>query len=293
MTVPMPGGVEPSNLGKVFWPEDGLTKGDLLEYYRAVAPRLLSHLRHRPLTVKRYPDGIEGPFFYQKNTPNYAPDWVATVWLPAENERGEVRYPMCNDRRTLLWLGNQASIELHPWISRMDHLDRPDHLILDIDPPEGGFGAAVRAAQLVREVLHDHGLDGIAKTSGAKGMHVYVPLVRRHDYEQVRRAAHRVAAEAASREPGFATVEFFKKERAGRVFIDYTRVGPRAHIIATYSPRARPGATVSFPVPWNRLDRIDPREFTIRTVPPMLEDGDPWSELRPGPFRLSRDITAE
>lgn len=287
----VPQGIEPSNLDKVYWPGAGLSKGDLLAYYRAVAPRLLPHLRHRPLTVKRYPDGVSGPSFYQKNTPKYAPEWVQTTWLAAGNEEGRVRYTLCNDRRTLLWLGNQASIELHPWLSRVDHLDRPDHLVLDIDPPEGRFDLAVRVALLVREVLATHGVDGIAKTSGAKGMHVYVPLVRRHGYEQVRRAASRVAEEAASREPDLATDQFFKKERRGRVFIDYTRVGPGAHVIAAFSPRARAEATVSFPVAWKRLERVDPREFTIKTVPPMLERDDPWRTLSPAPRTLPRDLT--
>src|SRR5919197_1464441 len=161
-----------TNLDKVFWPQEGLTKGDLVEYYRAVAPVVLPHLRNRPLTVKRYPNGIDGETFFQKNAPRGTPQWVRTIRLPAESAKREVDYIVCNDERTLLWLGNQAAIELHPWMSRVDRLERPDWLILDVDPPEGRFDLAVRTALVTHEVLEEVGLPGCAKTSGAKGVHV-------------------------------------------------------------------------------------------------------------------------
>src|SRR5436190_22400655 len=150
MTGAMAEDVKLTNLEKVFWPEDGLTKGDLVEYYRSVSSVLLPHLRNWPLTVKRYPDGIGGETFFQKNAPRGTPDWVRTVTLPAESAKREVAYVLCNDRRTLLWLGNLASIELHPWLSRVDRLERPDWLVMDIDPLEGGFARSVRAALAAR-----------------------------------------------------------------------------------------------------------------------------------------------
>lgn len=283
----MPGGEELSNLDKPYWPDDGLRKGDLIDYFRAVAPVMLPHLRGRPLTLIRYPDGIAGPSFYQKQTPSYAPAWVRTVTLPSERgRRKEVAYTLCNDERTLVWVANQGSIELHPWLSRTDRLDRPDYLVLDIDPPPGAFDLAVRTAFLVRETLRELGLDGVAKTSGAKGVHVYVPISRRHGYDVVSVAARVLADRVAEQEPDLVTTEFLKRERGGRVFLDFTRIGPGKHMAAPYSPRARPGAPVSFPVPWERLESVDPAEFNLRTVPDLVRDADHWARLSPKPQSL-------
>ncbi|MFL5798996.1 MAG: non-homologous end-joining DNA ligase [Actinomycetota bacterium] len=292
----MPGGVELSRLDKVFWPDEGLTKGDLIDYVRAVAPQFLRNLRNRPLTVIRYPDGIERGSFYQKQTPDYAPKWVRTVSLPADSGRGkrkEVRYALCNDQRTLVWLANQASIEFHPWLSRVDRIERPEFLIMDVDPPAGHFDLAVRTALVVREVLQRNGMESAAKTSGAKGVHLYVPLQRRHGYGEVARAAFALAAQAAEAEPDLITIEFRKKERGDRVFLDATRIGPGKHVVAAYSPRARPGGTVSFPVPWKDLERVAPQDFTIRNVPRLIGDRDPWRDLMPGPQRLPRELLRE
>ena len=281
-----------TNLDKPLWPEDGITKGDLIEYYRSVAPALVPSLRGRPLTVKRYPNGIAGETFFQKNAPKGTPPWVKTVRLPAESAKREVDYVLCNDTRTLLWLGNLASIELHPWLSRVDRLERPEWLVLDVDPPEGKFDLAVQTAFLTSEVLRERGVEGVAKTSGAKGVHMYVPLQRRYRYEEVNRAAHAIAVAVSEREPSLVTAEFKKAERGGRVFLDYTRSRMGQHVVAPFSPRARPGATVSFPVSWSELDRIEPRDFTIETVPKLLERGDPWNSLRPKPQALPRELLA-
>ncbi len=283
----MPGGVEPSNLDKVYWPEAGLTKGDLLAYYRAVAPYLVRELRNRPLTVKRYPDGVHGFAFYQKNTPKYAPDWVDTVTLRAESARRDVAYTMCNSKRTLLWLGNQAAIELHPWISRADRIDRPDYLVFDLDPPEEGFEASMEMAFLVKEALDEAGLHALAKTSGSKGVHVYAPLQRRYHYRDVLRAAERIAATVEERHPDLATTDFSKATRAGRVLLDTRRNVPGQHVAAPYSPRARPAASVSWPVTWDELKKVGPEDFTIVTAPKILErEGDRWRNLLPKPQRL-------
>lgn len=287
----MPAGIEPSNLDKVFWPDTGLTKGDLIAYFEAVAPFVLPALKDRPLTVIRYPDGIEGFSFYQKNTPKYAPSWVSTIGLRAESADRTVNYVVCNSKRTLLWLANQAAIELHPWLSRRDRLDRPDHLVLDLDPPAGAFDLAVEVAFLTREVLDESGLESAIKTSGAKGLHLYVPLRRRHNYELVRRAAVRIAERIVERSPDLATMEFKRASRGDRLYVDVGRNAPGAHIVAPFSPRARPGATVSFPVEWKKLNRIRPDDFTIRDVPRRLDrDGDRWAELMPTAQSLPAEL---
>jgi bifunctional non-homologous end joining protein LigD len=286
----MAGGVERKNLEKVFWPDSGQTKGDLLEYFDAASPYLLPFLRDRPLTVIRYPDGIGGPSFYQKNTPKYAPHWVKTAKLPSPgSRRGEVSYTLCNSKRTLMWLANQASIELHPWLSRVDRTERPDFLVFDLDPPAGGFDAAVDVAFIVRDVLAEAGLQAVPKTSGSKGIHLYIPLQRRHGYGEVRSVAADLAARIEEAAPDRATSEFRKAKRAGRLFLDIGRNAPGAHIVAPYSPRAREKAPVSFPVAWEDLKKVRPEDFTIENVPRALaQHGDRWRELQPKPQSLSK-----
>ena len=279
-----------TNPDKVLWPEEGFTKQDLVEYLRTVSPAMLPHLRSRPLTARRFPNGIDGETFFQKNAPKGTPPWVRTVTLPAESAKRDVAYVLCNDARTLAWLGNLASIELHPWLSRVDRLERPDWLIMDIDPLEGGFALAVRAALCARDVLSEHGLEGCAKTSGGKGVHVYVPLQRRYEFDRVRDAGLRLSMLVEEREPSLVTTRFHKGERQGKVFMDYTRNRPGQHVVAPYSPRARPGSPVSFPVAWARLERVEPLEFTIASVPKLLERGDPWPELCPPRQSLPREL---
>jgi bifunctional non-homologous end joining protein LigD len=285
----VPGGVEISNRDKVFWPDDGLTKGDLLDYFDSVAPFILPFLRDRPLTVIRYPDGIGGFSFYQKNTPKYAPGWVKTVKLPSPgSRRGDVSYVLCNSKRTLMWLVNQAAIEFHPWLSRNDRIERPDFLVFDLDPPPGQFEVAVEVAFGMREVLEEAGLQAVPKTSGSKGVHLYVPIQRRYSYEAVRTAATRVAATVEEAHPDMTTTEFRIANRGGRLFLDIGRNAPGAHIVAPYSPRARPAAPVSFPVSWDALRKVKPTDFTIRNVPDLLAGhGDAWKELLPPPQAIS------
>ena len=284
----MPGGVERSNLEKVFWPDSGLTKGDLLDYFDAVADVILPALRDRPLTVKRYPDGIDGFSFFQKNTPKYAPDWVKTVGLWAGSARRDVHYTLCNSKRTLLWLANQAAIELHPWLSRTSRLEHPDHLVFDLDPPPDQFHVAVEVAMAVKEMLDQYRIEGAVKTSGAKGIHVYIPIQRKFHYHAAREAAVNLAQEVERQMPEIVTTEVRLAKRGGRLFLDIGRNAPGAHIVAPYSPRARSGATVSFPITWDELPTVRPESFTIQTVPKILgERGNVWKELMPPPQNLS------
>jgi len=284
-------GVALTNLDQPLFDGAEATKGSLVDYLDAVADRLVEVLRDRPLSVVRARPG-QAPFM-QKNVPKYAPPWVETVSLWAETSKREVAYALCNDRRTLLWFANQRAVEYHPALVRTPGWDRPTHLVLDLDPPEGdAFPMAVRAAHLVRRALADAGLDGAVKTSGAKGVHVFVPVDDRATIDEVAVASRALAARAERLDPALATTAFIKEDRGGRVFLDSTRAGG-ATVVAAYSPRVRPGTPVSFPVPWDDLDRVDPRQFTVRTAAALLDGRDPWAELMPAPQALPPDLVEE
>jgi bifunctional non-homologous end joining protein LigD len=272
--------VEVTRPDKPLWPGLGITKRAFVDYLGSVADRMLPWLRDRPLTVIRAPDGVDGQRYFQKDTPGYAPWWIRTVTIPAPSAKREVAYTVCNDAATLAWLGNQAALEFHPAPVRRDRLERPDLLVVDIDPPEGAFGAAVDVAFLVLEVLDDLGLSALVKTTGGKGLHIVVPIVRHVSPEQLRHAATRLTAIVADRRPDQVTAEFRKAARKGRVMLDPSRNGTGATIVAPYSPRARAEATVSFPVLPDELRSIEPDDFTVATVPQRLDDGGPerWTE---------------
>jgi DNA ligase D-like protein (predicted polymerase) len=204
-----------------------------------------------------------------------------------------VSYALCNDRRTLLWFANQRAIEYHPALVRVDQPDRITHLVLDLDPPEAdAFSMAVRAANAVRQALTDVGLTGAVKTSGAKGLHVFVPIDANASFEDSAAATRAIARRAELLDPDIATTAFVKADRGGKVFVDSTRVGG-ATVIAAYSPRVRPGVPVSFPVAWEALDDITPADFTVHTALRQLDDRDPWLEHMPEPQTLSPDLIAE
>ena len=285
-------GVELTNLDQPLFDGAEATKRDLVDYLDAVADRLLPELEDRPLSVIRVHRGQEA--FMQKNVPSYTPDFVRTIDLWAETSKRTVSYALCNDRRTLLWFGNQRAVEYHPALVRVDRLDRMTHLVLDLDPPEGDdtFAAAVAAAHLVRRALADVDLEGAVKTSGSKGVHVFVPVERRTTMEDAAAATRAIAARAAALDPDLATTEFVKDDRGGRVFVDATRVGG-ATVVAAYSPRVRPGVPVSFPVGWDELDTVSPRDFTIRTALERLGDSDPWAEQMPSPQRIPAALVEE
>jgi DNA ligase D len=281
-------GVKLTNLDQPLFEGAGATKRDLIDYLDAVRTRILPVLEDRPLSVIRVHRGQEA--FMQKNVPKYTPDWVPTVELWAETSKRAVRYALCNDRRTLLWFGNQRAVEYHPTLVRAGGTDRATHLILDLDPPEGdGFAAAVHAAHLVRTALQEVGLDGAAKTSGAKGVHVFVPIDDRATLEETAAATRAIAERAAALDPAAATTAFVKSERGGKVFVDSTRAGG-ATVIAAYSPRVRPGVPVSFPVPWDELDSVTPADFTVHTALERLGDRDPWVELMPPPQTIPTEL---
>jgi bifunctional non-homologous end joining protein LigD len=287
-------GVKLSHLDQPVFDGAGATKGDLVAYLDAVHERMLPELRERALSVVRARLG-QAPFM-QKNLPTYAPDWIRTTTVWANASKREVRYPVCDDRRTLVWLANQRAVEYHPALVRVDSWFQT-HLILDLDPPDDvdpddGFRMAVAAALLVRQALHDAGLSGGLKTSGAKGVHVFVPLAEDQEMSDVAAATRALAARAARLDDRVATTEFVREDRGGKVFVDSTRAGG-ATVVAAYSPRARPGVPVSFPVTWDQLEHVTPSDFTVLSAVERLDDGDPWAAAMAEPQTLPADLVAE
>jgi bifunctional non-homologous end joining protein LigD len=284
-------GVSLTNLDQPLFDGADATKRDLVDYLDAVHDRIIPQLRDRPLSVIRVLRG-QAPFM-QKNVPKYTPPWVRTVPLWAESSKREVSYALCDDRRTLLWFANQRAVEYHPTLFRTDRWDHPTHLVLDLDPPSGdAFGLAVRAAHLVRQALADAGMAGAVKTSGAKGVHVFVPIEAQATTEEVAAATRAVAARAERLDPALATTAFVRDDREGKVFLDSTRAGG-ATVVAAYSPRVRPGAPVSFPVAWDELDRVAPADFTVHTAARLIADHDPWADQMPDPQRLDSGLIEE
>jgi bifunctional non-homologous end joining protein LigD len=261
-----------SNLDKLFWPEERITKGDLLSYYRAVADVLVPHLRDRPFTMKRYPDGWKGEFFFQKDAPKHMPDWIPTAEIEVSTResprrRRKIRAPLVNDELALLWMVNMGCIDMNTWYSRVDKLDRPDFVLFDLDPsPDVGFAETVQVALLVKEALDALELESCAKTSGSDGMHVLVPITRRYTYDDTRRFAEVVAGALARRHQGLVTTEWSKSKRRG-VLIDSNQNGEGKTIASVYSVRPRAGAPVSTPLQWDEVnDSLDPAAFTMEAV---------------------------
>jgi bifunctional non-homologous end joining protein LigD len=261
-----------SNLDKVFFPQDRITKGDLIEYYRAVAPVLVPHLKERPFTMVRWPDGIEAGRFFQKDAPSHMPDWIPTfrtLVSTRESPRKKkwVNFPLVNDELALLWMVNMGCIDMNAWYSRIDKPERPDFVLFDLDPsPDVGFKEAVQVALLVKQALDAFGLAGFPKTSSERGMHVLVPVERRYTYDDTRQFAEIVAGAIARTHRGLATTEWTKSKRRG-VLIDANQNGEGKTIASVYSVRPRPGAPVSTPLRWEEVNEgLDPLAFTMDVV---------------------------
>jgi bifunctional non-homologous end joining protein LigD len=285
-----------SNLDKPFWPEEGITKGDLLAYYRDVAPVLVPHLRDRPFTMKRYPDGWNGKHFFQKDAPTHTPDWIRTVPFPATTrdtrERRIVDYLLVNDDLALLWVVNMGCIDMNAWYSRVDKPERPDWVLFDLDPSEDvGFEETIEVALLVKETLDLLELGSYAKTSGSRGIHVLVPVARRHTYDDTRAFAEIVAGAIARANPGLATTEWSKRKRRG-VLIDANQNGFGKTIASVYSVRPRAGAPVSTPLRWEEVrPGLDPAAFTMEAVlDRVARDGDLFAGVLSTKQTLSRAL---
>ncbi|WP_097194013.1 DNA polymerase domain-containing protein [Blastococcus aggregatus] len=282
-------GVALSSLDSPLGDDLGVTKRQLVDYLDAVAERLVPQLAGRPLSVKRVRPGQ--PPFMQRNVSKGAPDWVRTAPMWSEGSHREIHQVVCDDRRTLLWLGNQRAVELHVPFFRIGNPE-PTGLVLDLDPPEGAdFSVVVATAHLVRQALQGAGLAGAVKTSGSKGVHVVVPVTGSPG-EDVAAATRALAARTAALDTDLATTAYLLEDREGRVFVDSTRSG-QATIVAPYSPRLRPGLPVSFPVAWDALEDVRPGDVTVTTAPGLLGDDDPWARALPDPQRLPAELVAE
>jgi bifunctional non-homologous end joining protein LigD len=267
---------------KILFPEDRITKRDLVDYYRDIAPWILPHLRDRPLAMECYPDGIDQLGFIRKDTPAYYPGWIRTV-VVRKKTGGSVRHVVCNDAATLVCLANQACVTPHIWLSRTDKLDRPDQMVFDLDPSGDSFEPVKATAQSLKELLDQLGLPAYLKTTGSRGLHVAVPLRRSEDFDAVRAFAREVARVLVSEEPEQRTLEQRKGMRRGRVFVDTNRNAYAQNMALAYAERARRGAPVSVPLDWRELTREDlrPQGVTIRTVFDRLEAlGDLWADFR-------------
>ena len=275
-----------SNPRKVFFPELGHTKEDLARYYVEVADAATLHLRERPTTMKRFVDGVEGEFFFQKRVPKGSPEWLetATVHFPSGRSATEL---VANDAAHLVWAVNLGVIDFNPWPCRRADLDRPDELRIDLDPtPEVGFDEVRQVALCVREVLADHELNGYPKTSGSRGIHVNVRVRPEYGFTEVRRAALALAREVERRVPKLATSKWWKEERHG-VFVDYNQNARDRTVASAYSVRPTPDARVSCPLDWDEVPDADPAELRLDTVPARLSDrGDPSATIDDDPGSL-------
>ncbi len=276
-----------SHPDKVLFPGVGITKGDLAGYYRELAPVMLPYLEDRPLSLQRFPDGIDGDGFYQKEAGGHFPDFVDRVTV--KKEGGSVHQVVCNKAATLVYLAGQAVITPHPWLSRTGRLHRPDLLVFDLDPPGEGFEPVKRAARDVREMLEEIGLISFVKTTGSKGLHVVAPLDRSADFDAVRALARDAARLLAARHPDRLTVEVRKDKRKGRLFLDTARNAYAQTAVAPYAVRALPGAPVAAPLDWEELGdgKLDARSYTLQNVRRRLgQREDPWK----GMMRRARSI---
>lgn len=272
--------VEVKRADKVLFPGGGgakeYTKGDLVDYYRSVAPFMLPHLRGRPLMLERHPDGVDGPTFMQKNTPEHYPEWISRVEVPKED--GTVRHTVCEDTATLVYLADQACLTLHRWLSRTDHIDHPDRLVFDLDPAEDDFAQVREAAGLLRELLDALRLPSALMTTGSRGLHVVVPLTGQQDFDEVRAFARDVAGTLADAHPDRLTTAARKKDRGDRLYLDVQRNAYAQTAVVPYTVRARPGAPVATPLTWEDLDdaELDARRWTIADAVDQACT-DPWA----------------
>ncbi len=275
-----------TNADRLLFPDDGITKGDLFAYYEAVAPVLVPHLRDRPFTMKRYRAGIAGEGFFQKQAPQGMPRWIRTRQFRTFRREGGSRlvdFPLVNTSEALLWMVQMHCIDMNAWYSRIDKPDRPDFVVFDLDPPDGGFPLAVRVAHLVREALEALDLASYAKTSGADGIHVLVPITRRSSFDQTYEFAERVSRLLEERYPGLATTEWLKRKRSG-VLVDHRQNGWGKTIASVYSVRPRPAAPVSAPLRWEELtEDVTPRQFGMQEVLARVErEGDLYEAVLRG-----------
>ncbi len=272
--------VELKNLNKIFFPENKVTKGQVVEYYIRMAPKMLPIISNRPLVLTRYPDGIEGETmsFFEKNAPEGTPNWVKIKTIYSPTSKRDVNYIVCNDLDTLIWLANLAALEIHMPFSKIDNLDKPDLLFFDVDPePPATLSDAAEASLLLKDKLLDLGLTPFVKTSGKKGLHVVIPIVPEHTFEKARTFVHGIGVELA-KESDKIVSEFKDTKKPGKVFADYLQNSPLRTMVVPYSLRPTPEATVSTPLEWSEVKKgINPSDYTISSV--TKRAGNPWKDI--------------
>lgn len=269
-----------TNVDRVVFPADGITKGEVIAYYAAVGEVMMPELRRRPLSIVRFTKGIDQGGFFQKHRQKHYPAWIESVKLGAKTR---VDYPLCDSTAALVYFANQGAIELHVWPSRAEAPEHPDLLVFDLDPPEHGFELVRRTALRLRDLFGELGLPPFVKTTGGKGLHVVAPLDGRATFDEVAALCGGISKLLCARYPDELTVEFYKKDRKDRLFLDTMRNALGATIAAAYSVRGRPGAPVSAPIEWREVEdpALAPNGFTLRDVPRRLDAaGDPWAKLR-------------
>jgi bifunctional non-homologous end joining protein LigD len=283
--------VKLSSPDRVLYPEDGITKGDLFEYYKQVGPTIVPHLKDRPFTMKRYPHGIYGEAFFQKQAPKHLPSWIPTrqfrTW-PREGASRLVDFALVNTPEAVLFMVQNNCIDMNAWYSRVDKPDRPDFVLFDLDPPDDGFELAIEVAHLIRELLEELELLGYVKTSGADGIHVVAPITRRSTFEQTYDFAEKVSRLLERRHPGKVTTEWLKKKREG-VLVDHRQNGHGKTIASAYSVRPKPGAPVSTPLRWEELTKdVRPRTFGMdQALERIAKDGDLFAPVLEDPRPLA------
>ncbi|MFP4016905.1 MAG: non-homologous end-joining DNA ligase [Halanaerobiales bacterium] len=278
-----------SNIDKVFWPEQGYTKGDLINYYAEIYPYIEDFLYERPLSLKIYPDGINGKYFFQKNIPDHAPHWLSGVPIYSKHRREPITWVVVNKLSDLIWVANSASIELHSWFSTVKNLQKPSFAVFDLDPGEKStFRDVITVALLIKQVLDELSIQAFLKTSGKSGLHIYITLMERYTYEQAKNFLRSIAEMVIKLKPDLATIEWRKKEREGRVYIDYRQNGRGKTLPVPYSLRPTPAATVSAPLKWEELNHhIRPEDFTMESIFNRINRmGDLWAEIFEKPQEL-------
>jgi bifunctional non-homologous end joining protein LigD len=275
---------------RVLWPDAGITKGDLYDYFGAIADVMVPHVEDRPVSMQRFRGSVDEGFFFQKEVPKGAPEWVATVAVPKKN--GVVHHVLANDRATLQWLAQQGCVTPHVFTARADKLDRPDRVVIDLDPSLDDFAAVRRAARQCGEALRAAGLEPFAMVTGSRGIHVVVPIKRTRETEDVLAWVRGFAAALAEEHPDTLTTEFYKNKRDDRIYLDVARNAPAQTVVPPYAPRPRPGAPVATPLRWEELDDAALRAdgWTLKTVAARLDElgGDPWKDINKSARALPR-----
>ena len=274
--------VEVTNLDKIFWPEEGYTKGDVINYYDEMAQWILPYIKERPQSMRRTPNGITGDGFFQKNVAGSAPDWAETEKVHSESTNEDIEFLICNDKETLIYMANLGCIEINPWSSRVGSLDNPDYIIFDLDPNKASLKDMVTTAKKVKEILDGLGIKGYLKTSGGKGLHVFIPVKPKYTYEQTRDFSHIISQAVNKALPKITSLERMPKNRIGKVYLDFLQNGKGKTMACAYSLRPREGATASTPLNWEELDdkKFDLKNYNIKTLPKRVkEKGDLWADF--------------